>query len=640
MYIYSKVWRSFRVRIKTVYIENFRGYKNRVDIDFEALTAFVGRNDAGKSTVLEALDIFFNEGKNVIKIEKDDACIYGDSDVFTIGVCFDNYPSKIIVDSTVETSLEEEFLLNNENMLEIKKQFKNGKKTGTFIIANHPISSELQDIHLKPIADLKEILESHNLEVEDNRKSSLIRKKIFNSVENEGLTIKEIPIDVQGAKQIWSSLEQYMPLYELFQSDRKNLDQDDEVQSPVKLLIKEILKQDEMEERLNEIFNEIQKKTKILTDRTVSKISEMNPEIASELISEFSKPNWSSVFKFSLDTDQGISLNKRGSGVRRLILLNFFRAEAERRSSERKVPTIIYAFEEPETSQHPEHQKMLIEAFKELAQNEVNQVILTTHSPATVKMLPTNNLRFITKNGDNETVIFTASEHSDILREISLDLGILPSIEPFDMNRVKLAVCVEGKNDIEFLKNINRAIPMLKQIIDLESDQIIFIPMGGSTLQFWVNEDYLGKLNLAQFHLYDSDIGSRREHKYVDSINTINTRDNCIGLETTMREFENYIPINTLKRFYESQVLSSIEEWGTYDIPESIAKSVHNSAESRTCDWDDVTDKKKKDKVGRVKNKFNTEYILATTEEDFQGNEFLLDEIIMWHEQIVSLLEA
>lgn len=101
------------MRIKTAYIENFRGYKNRVDIDFEALTAFVGRNDAGKSTVLEALDIFFNEGKNIIKIEKEDVCIYGDSDVFTIGVCFDNYPSKIIVDSTVETSVFCKTFLHN-----------------------------------------------------------------------------------------------------------------------------------------------------------------------------------------------------------------------------------------------------------------------------------------------------------------------------------------------------------------------------------------------------------------------------------------------------------------------------------------------------------------------------------------------
>ncbi|EMC2421444.1 hypothetical protein VB880_000680, partial [Enterococcus faecalis] len=115
---------------------------------------------------------------------------------------------------------------------------------------------------------------------------------------------------------------------------------------------------------------------------------------------------------------------------------------------------------------------------------------------------------------------------------------------------------------------------------------------------------------------------------------------NCIGLETTMREFENYIPMNTLNRFYEPQVLSGIEEWRTCDIPESIAKSVHNLAEYRTCDWDEVADKKKKDKVSRVKNRFNTEYILATTEEDFQGHEFLLDEIIMWHKQIVSLLEA
>lgn len=352
------------MKIKKVYIENFRGYKNRTLIDFESLTAFVGKNDAGKSTILEALDIFFNEGKNVIKIEKDDLCIYGDSDIFSIGVCFENFPGKIIVDTTVETTLRDEFLLNSDNMLEIRKEFKNGKKIGTYIVANYPTASELKDIHLKTIVDLKKTLENYNLKVEDNRKSSLIRKEIFDNIGNKDLAIKEIPIDKQGAKQIWDSLEQYMPLYELFQSDRKNLDQDDEVQSPIKLLIKEILKQDDMEVRLNEIFDEIKTKTKILTDRTVEKIAEMNPEVASELKSDFSIPNWSSVFKFSLDTDLGVSLNKRGSGVRRLIILNFFRAEAERRSAERKVPTVIYAFEEPETSQHPEHQKMLIEAFK------------------------------------------------------------------------------------------------------------------------------------------------------------------------------------------------------------------------------------------------------------------------------------
>ena len=55
--------------------------------------------------------------------------------------------------------------------------------------------------------------------------------------------------------------------------------------------------------------------------------------------------------------DNDIPINKRGSGIRRLILINFFRAEAERRIREMNAPSIIYAIEEPETSQHAEHQK-------------------------------------------------------------------------------------------------------------------------------------------------------------------------------------------------------------------------------------------------------------------------------------------
>jgi AAA15 family ATPase/GTPase len=50
-------------------LANFRSYKDEVTID---LNVFVGKNDIGKSTILEALDIFFNENKGVIKIDKDD----------------------------------------------------------------------------------------------------------------------------------------------------------------------------------------------------------------------------------------------------------------------------------------------------------------------------------------------------------------------------------------------------------------------------------------------------------------------------------------------------------------------------------------------------------------------------------------
>ena len=57
------------MKLKEVRIRNFRCYKDEVSITFDDLTALVGRNDAGKSTIMDALDIFLNDGSP----DKDDA---------------------------------------------------------------------------------------------------------------------------------------------------------------------------------------------------------------------------------------------------------------------------------------------------------------------------------------------------------------------------------------------------------------------------------------------------------------------------------------------------------------------------------------------------------------------------------------
>lgn len=57
------------MRLKSFSIENFRGYKDTVTINMSDLTVFVGRNDIGKSTILEALDIFFNDKSAISPIE-------------------------------------------------------------------------------------------------------------------------------------------------------------------------------------------------------------------------------------------------------------------------------------------------------------------------------------------------------------------------------------------------------------------------------------------------------------------------------------------------------------------------------------------------------------------------------------------
>lgn len=401
------------MRIKLLKLENFRVYKEETIFEFDKLTTFVGKNDIGKSSILEALDIFFNENKGIIKVDANDvnksAKEEGKEEI-KISVVFDDLPNNIIIDSTNQTNIEDEFLLNQQGFLEIIKKYPNGGKEKVFIKANHPTNPKCSDLLLKKNQELKKILEQEKIECEDKTRNAIIRKAIWNNFAND-LQLNEIEIDAtkEDAKNIWEQLKNYMPLYALFQSDRKNSDGDSEVQDPLKEAVRQILSNEDIKNKFNEIAAEVEKYLREVSNRTLEKLREMNPDVANSLnpvIPSAENLKWADVFKnVSISGDEDIPINKRGSGVKRLVLLNFFRAEAERRQTEKNVPNIIYAIEEPETSQHPEHQRMLIEAFKKLSNNENTQIILTTHSPAIVKLLEFGQLRLLKKENGKVNAI-------------------------------------------------------------------------------------------------------------------------------------------------------------------------------------------------------------------------------------------
>ena len=400
------------MRIHSLRVKNFRGYRDEIEVKFEDLTSFVGKNDIGKSTILEALDIFFNDGKGAVKIDKEDINKQSKEEGNTeikITVVFENLPNSITIDSTNPTTLVNEYLLNSRNQLEIIKKYPNAGKEKVFIKANHPTNQNCQDLLLKKIRDLQSILDVDNIACENRSKSAIVRKSIWDHYSND-LQLQEIEIDAtkEDAKNIWEQLKNHMPLYSLFQSDRKNSDGDDEVQNPMKLAVQEILRDTTLQNTLVQVANEVSRKLREVADQTLEKLNEMNPEIANSLnpiIPAAESLKWIDVFKnVSITGDEDIPINKRGSGVKRLVLLNFFRAEAERRRREQNVPSIIYAIEEPETSQHPSHQKKLIEAFIQLSTAHNTQIILTTHSPAIVKMLDFEHLKLIINNNGKEII--------------------------------------------------------------------------------------------------------------------------------------------------------------------------------------------------------------------------------------------
>jgi predicted ATP-dependent endonuclease of OLD family len=400
------------MKIKTIKIKNFRSYKDEVEIEFGDLTAFVGKNDIGKSTVLEALDIFFNDGKGVIKLDKDDvnkqALAAGDTET-VISVCFEELPTTIVIDSTNQTTLQAEYLLNSNNQLEIIKKYSNGGKEKVFVKANHPTSNDCKDLLLKKNTELQKTIKENSITCSNQTINAVMRTSIWQHF-NSNLQLSDIEIDVTkgDTKSIWDKLQTYLPLYSLFQSDRKNSDGDDEVQDPLKEAVKQILNDATLKLKFDEIATEVKNKLQDVATRTLAKIQEMNPEVASSLnpvIPAADSLKWADVFKsVSIAGDDNIPINKRGSGVKRLILLNFFRAEAERRKIQENIPSIIYAIEEPETSQHTEHQKKLIKAFLDLSNTANTQVLITTHSAALVKELEFQHLRLVKSNSGAKTI--------------------------------------------------------------------------------------------------------------------------------------------------------------------------------------------------------------------------------------------
>ena len=391
------------MKIKSITLKNFRGYNRETTISFDNLTAFVGRNDIGKSTILEALDIFFNDGKGIVKMDKSDLNVeakkHGDTEI-SITVRFDDLPGSIVIDSACETTFSSEYLLNPDGLLEITKRYPNGGNAKVFIRAQHPTNPACAALLQKKDSELRTIIEGADIVCNDRSNNPSMRAAIWQHYANDlRLSTVEIEVTKSNTKSIWERLQNYLPIYSLFQADRKNSDGDSEVQDPLREAVKAILQNGELRKKLDEVAEAVVNELQDVSGRTLQKLKIMSPDTAQTLtpvIPDASSLKWADVFKsVAITSDDNIPVNKRGSGVKRMILLSFFQAEVERRRSIDSSNSIIYAIEEPETAQHYASQKKLVSALLELADTTNTQVILTTHSATIVKSLEFDIIRLI-----------------------------------------------------------------------------------------------------------------------------------------------------------------------------------------------------------------------------------------------------
>lgn len=594
------------MRLIQLKVTNFRCYKDETVIDLDDLVVFVGKNDSGKSSLFDALTLFFDEKAAP---DKDDVCVHADNADIRIACVFTDLPSQLVIDAQHPTDLGAEHLLNSRGFLEIAKVYDCGlakpKCSGVYARAAHPTADSYADLLSLTNTQLKQRARSLGVDLMNVNQTvnTELRRAIWAHAADLRCQEVDVELKAEAAKAIWDQLKKHLPVYAVFRSDRPSTDQDAEAQDPMKAAVKEAIKA--QEDTLNEIADKVKAEVQEIANRTVEKIAEMNPGLARQLTPRVSNKNWDTLFSVSLTGDEDIPINKRGSGTRRLVLLNFFRAKAEK-EAEDKSTGLIYSIEEPETSQHPHNQLMLVRALEDLAERPGCQVFLTTHTPMLARRFSQHSLRLITL--ENGKPIIRHGRDEDTIKEIVTSLGVLPD------HSIKVFFGVEGRNDISFLRIISKTLHDAgEDVPDLgaaeDAGHLVFVPLGGSSLDLWVSR--LEGFNRPEFYLFDRDCAPPGEPRYKDEADAINARPNCKAWHTSKRELENYIDRQLILKEYRGyQGTGDPFE----DVPMLFAQAVYEASNSGTP-WNEVrTDSEKLGKkISNAKRRLCSEFAARMT---------------------------
>jgi hypothetical protein len=247
---------------------------------------------------------------------------------------------------------------------------------------------------------------------------------------------------------------------------------------------------------------------------------------------------------------------------------------------------------------------MLLDAFEQLVDQGRCQVLLTTHTPTLARRVDQAALRLITRS-NGQPVVESGAIAATIPRIVKT-LGVLRDHD------VRVFVGVEGKHDINFLKHISSILSRIEtDIPDLPAYEaagtLVFIPLGGSSLEVWVNR--LQGLNLPEFYLTDRDNPPPEPPKYQNQLAAWNARPGCTAWVTSKRELENYIHLDLLRNAAPGYAGLGND----FDnVPQLLAEAVH-TADPSSQPWASLTPEAKKRKESHAKTHLNSEVIKNMT---------------------------
>lgn len=559
------------MKLLKISIENYRGIKNKQDILVSNLSSIVGKNDAGKSIILNAIASFLDiKSFPITKADFNDV-----SQPITV-VCnfeIENIDIKLLEDIIIKKIAKEdgleEFLSdliiddNEKKQISLKKQvhFSDKMKWFELIYSNDYEDESFTKLYNKKDTELQKIIADNSIFIPisgEGRNSKLEKIKYIKEYCNACSQPRSFNFINDDYK-----ISTILPAVEFFKADF-GLELDTNFKNTSVTEISDYFKK-EISQGENSKLTKIQQEIESELDNEAMKIKDYMKDYVSSLDSLSIKPeiSWSSAIKninveLKFDGDEKfIPISHKGTGYRRLFMVARFRYLAEKN----KENNVIYLIEEPETYLHPSAQKELLDAFRELSNN--NQIIITTHS--TIFAGATNIESMILCYKEQQQSVYRRvtdyDQQDDMLNNIIDELGVKPWHNLMDYH-TKI-VFVESHNDAAFYNII------CKKLVDSElinDREILVLPCAGDNIDHLINIKYFTNSNRTQYLIIDSDNHDDKKHRIQQSrITAFEDKSSlCKAYMLKASSIESYYHPRAIEQCYEL-------DHGTFEnIPQDV----------------------------------------------------------------------
>lgn len=502
------------MKIESIRIENFRSFKDET-ICFDDYTCLVGANGSGKSTVLNALNLFFRQYKDsrtdLSKLSEEDFHHKNTENPVKITVTFTDMPpaakaqlsdyvrqDKLIVSSVAvynpKTDIAEVKQYGNRLGFEDFREFFEAEKAGAKVgEALKPLYIKLQGKYGDlPAPGAKAAM-----------KASLIKYETDHPAD-----CSLIPSEDQfyGVSRGADKLAPYIQWVFVAASKDATEESEESKNSALGQLLDRTV---HSKVKFSEKVDAIKEKTKIdyqeMLDSQQSALDSISTALQTSLQS-WAHPSITAKILWKQDTDKSVrvdepfayikigergfegELARFGHGLQRSYLLALLQELTT--ISDETAPTLIMGIEEPEIYQHPPQARHLAETLYELSEKD-SQIMICSHSPL---FIPGDNfeaIRIVREKNEPSTSYTSSLLYSDLstklessgqkaLKEDGMLAKLYPSLNPIinEMFFCNHLILAEGIEDVAY---ISTYMMLTGQSVDFRKYGCHIVPVGGKS---------------------------------------------------------------------------------------------------------------------------------------------------------------